>query len=293
MADDPFTHRKRLTFEQAEGAEPLPAQLQLKELSQGLRARLWDVVYRSFKDSREYGDDRPYFRQPWASIFEGMHIYRYHLMADEFENDFDELVRQTKIVFVDGNYLAVFGWLQWVLRTGNAPYEFDEEIGRALHRSGAAYRLLEGRTIVPVGSATELATLEQAFADLVASEFHGARAHLRNAAELLTAGKWADSIRESIHAVELVAEVLEPSGEFSKAMAKLEGSVKIHGALKQGFKNLYGYTSDQEGIRHPLLDEPVAAADEADALFMIGACAAFVSYLINKARAAGLLEPKQ
>jgi len=32
--------------------------------------------------------------------------------------------------------------------------------------------------------------------------------------------------------------------------------------------------------------------DEYDALFMIGACAAFVSYVINKARGTGLLEPK-
>jgi hypothetical protein len=29
--------------------------------------------------------------------------------------------------------------------------------------------------------------------------------------------------------------------------------------------------------------------DEADALFMIGACSAFISYLINKARLVGLL----
>jgi hypothetical protein len=32
--------------------------------------------------------------------------------------------------------------------------------------------------------------------------------------------------------------------------------------------------------------------DETDALFMIGACAAFVSYLINKAQSAGLLNSK-
>jgi len=35
-----------------------------------------------------------------------------------------------------------------------------------------------------------------------------------------------------------------------------------------------------------------AKVDEADALFMIGSCAAFVSHLVNKARAAGLLSSK-
>jgi hypothetical protein len=38
--DDPHAERKRLTFEQAEGVEALPSQLQLKELSKQLRAML-------------------------------------------------------------------------------------------------------------------------------------------------------------------------------------------------------------------------------------------------------------
>jgi hypothetical protein len=41
-------------------------------------------------------------------------------------------------------------------------------------------------------SFAERATLEQAFADLATTEFHGARTHLRKAAEQLTAGNYAD-----------------------------------------------------------------------------------------------------
>lgn len=291
--DDPHAERKGLTFEQAEGAAPLPAQLQLKELSQELRARLWRVVYHSFEEYREYrewGAGDSYLKDPWAAILRLMHIYRYHRMADEFSDSFKSNVNATKVIFENGDYLSVFGWLQWVLRS-NPPYRFAESIDTALSYGRAAYRVLDEKTIVPVGSDAELVTLKRAFADLAAAEFHGARAHLRTAAELLTAGKWADSIRESIHAVESVARVLEPSGDFSKAMAKLEASAKIHGAMKKGFTALYGYSSDEKGIRHPLLDDGSAAVDEYDALFMIGACAAFVSYMINKARVAGLLKP--
>jgi hypothetical protein len=59
--------------------------------------------------------------------------------------------------------------------------------------------------------------------------------------------------------------------------------------MKNGFISLYAYTSDEKSIRHALLDDSTAKVDEADALFMFGACAAFVSYLINKARSNGLL----
>jgi hypothetical protein len=92
--------------------------------------------------------------------------------------------------------------------------------------------------------------------------------------------------------VESVVRVLEPKGDFAKALAKLETKAKIHGGLKAGFNSIYGFTSDEKGIRHPLLDDGAAKVDETDALFMIGACAAFVSYLINKAHAAGLLTTK-
>jgi hypothetical protein len=54
--------------------------------------------------------------------------------------------------------------------------------------------------------------------------------------------------------------------------------------MKKGFLALYGYTSNEQGIRHALLEAGAPAVDETDALFMIGACAAFVSYMINKAR---------
>jgi hypothetical protein len=38
--DDPYAERKKLTFEEAERAVPLPTQLKLKEISQELRAWL-------------------------------------------------------------------------------------------------------------------------------------------------------------------------------------------------------------------------------------------------------------
>ena len=145
---------------------------------------------------------------------------------------------------------------------------------------------------MPIGSESELATIERAFADVAAAEFHGARSHLRKASEELTAGHYADSVRESIHAVESVAKLLEPNAELSKALAELEKSASIHGGMKKAFLALYGYTSNEQGIRHALLEAGAPAVDETDALFMIGACAAFVSYLINKARTAGLLGAK-
>ena len=51
---------------------------------------------------------------------------------------------------------------------------------------------------------------------------------------------------------------------------------------------MYAYTSDEDGIRHAILDETVI--DIADAKYMIVACSAFSNYLVAKANAVGLLK---
>jgi hypothetical protein len=281
--------RKRLTFAQAEGAEPLPSQLRLKEVSQRLRSRLWLVIYGFLEGSTHRFGSRVEFFDDWDRVFFDLHVHFRDGFADDYTNDAYQLTAAAKQIVAEGDYIEVFGWIQFVLRHPSTSDEFKYQMGRALEDGRAAYRVVDGDTICPIGTEGDADTVKRAFADLTTSEFNGARQHLRQAAEELTAGNCADSICESIHAVESVVRVLEPDPEFSRALAKLEPKVTIHGALKRGFNALYGFTSDEKGIRHPLLDKDSATVDETDALFMIGACAAFVSYLVNKSRAAGLL----
>jgi hypothetical protein len=64
---------------------------------------------------------------------------------------------------------------------------------------------------------------------------------------------------------------------------------RVCGANNHDAIQVRRYTSNEGGVGHALLeDEP--KVDEADALFMLGTCAAFVSYVVNKAKLAGLLK---
>ena len=63
-----------------------------------------------------------------------------------------------------------------------------------------------------------------------------------------------------------------PANKLREALDQLEHVTTLHGALKKSFLSIYGYTSDEQGIRHPLIDADAAKFDETDALFMIGAC---------------------
>ena len=53
----------------------------------------------------------------------------------------------------------------------------------------------------------------------------------------------------------------------------------MHGAFRAGIGQLYGYTSDEQGIRHSLLDDMGADVGAPEALFFYNTCAAFCGYL--------------
>jgi hypothetical protein len=212
-----YEDRKRLTFEQAEGAEPLPSQLKLKEVSPELRARLWRIFHDwlsvlTVNDNIVPGHGG-YLQGPFVQLLRDWHVTRCFKAADEFSDGSGYWTNELKSIFMGGDYVAIFGFVQWVLRHDAKPHQLEIEIEDALRVSQAAYAVFDGDTIVPVGSDPERETLARALVDVAASEFHGARAHLRNAGSELTAGNYGPSIRESIHAVEAVARVLEPGAQ--------------------------------------------------------------------------------
>lgn len=280
--EDPNAHRKRVSFAEAEGVRGPPRQLKLREISRELRAKIWSVLFDSLRSSSIRDFDRTRISGEWLNVLFHMHVNIEFKAADEFPNELRYHADRIKQLIWNGNYVDVFDFIEMVLRNYRTNWILSRDVGNALESSRAAYRIVDRDTIVPITSETDLQTFERAVTDLSSSEFNGARTHLKQAASKLSSGNFADSVRESIHAVESLARSLAPSNKLSDSLAILERNFSIHAGLKSGFNAIYGYTSNQQGIRHPLLDEDAANVDEADALFMLGACSAFISYLILK-----------
>jgi hypothetical protein len=97
---------------------------------------------------------------------------------------------------------------------------------------------------------------------------------------------YRNSIKESISAVEAIAN--RAAGTTGKTLGQAIDamSLDLHGALAEAFKKLYGYTSDASGIRHALMDEPNLELE--DAMFMLVTCSAFVNFVVAKAAREGV-----
>ena len=144
----------------------------------------------------------------------------------------------------------------------------------------SAYRFVDG-VITQITDEQEIAEIEQA---IEASKSPVSK-HLRRSLELLSdrnAPDYRNSIKESISAVEsLVAIVLKADkGTLGQLIKKLEDEIDLHPALKTAFNSLYGYTSDEGGIRHALIK--AERVDFNDAKFMLVVCSAFINFVEGK-----------
>jgi len=62
----------------------------------------------------------------------------------------------------------------------------------------------------------------------------------------------------------------------------MEEDVGMHPALRTVLSNLYGYTSDQDGIRHAILELQDIGFE--DAKFFLVVCSAFVNFVRGKVK---------
>lgn len=277
--------RSDITFAQAEGAAPLPRQLQLKEVSKELRVICWAVIHRALESGVEgtaYGGF--YLSKAWIDCFFRWEVTHNEKYADEIDYNPQNVMARFKQVIVDADYALFFTLIEFFIRSTEQIGNLNRNLVQILDETKCAYRVVN-RSIVPFASEEEVTAVKAAFVNLENGRFVAARTHLAKAGSDLTKGDWAGSIHESVNAVESAARVLAPGTDgLGAALAELEKSGAVHEALKRGFKALYGFSSNENGIRHPLLEGTSANVDEADAMYMFGACAAFISYLALKTK---------
>ncbi len=291
---------RQATFSQRTGLSPLPDPIAPGEAPQLLRTTIWNRLLEV--DNRSSGLD--YSK-----------VYLYHaahvLAADVLNVPTDSLP----------NYdFERRDWLKERLLSSLSPHAFLDVIERlvtlhdlicrraqrrpidremlirwmnaAFEDALAPYRFV-GTMLTPISNDDERKSIEAALHITESSGFNGAHAHLDSALRKLSQRPKPDARKateEAILALESVAKRLAPDGrkaKFSQNVKWLAGKLQIHGSLTAFMLNLYGYGSDEEGVRHSIFDDPDAVRSD-EARFAIIVCSATVNYLISRASACAL-----
>jgi hypothetical protein len=272
---------ENLSFSQRNGMAPIPPQLKVGEVSAELR-RLLDYSISKELDRVLVQDlYSTYFKGHWLEVATDLHVLFLERSARSFSNSGQEFSSLLEKYVMKLELGKLFDLIEFFARHPKCSNNLKHDLASAFVNARAAYRLVDEQ-IIAIGTHEQGAAVERAIQDAETAGDFAARRHLVASGSELRSGNWSDSVRESIHAVEAMARKFDPTANtLAPALKALEEKGYIHGSLKAAFAKLYGYTNDERGIRHALSEED-ARVDEVDAMFMLGACASFVSYLIAK-----------
>lgn len=271
-----------LPFSQRMGYEPVPAQLRLGEVSSELRRLLDYGIHLEIRREARSSYDGDYLSSRWERISHDLHVQFFKKKASSFQNKSFIIRKDLEEFFYGASIGKLFDLIEFLIRHPKCETTLYDDFSQAFVSARAAYRIID-RHIVAIGTEQQGAAFVMAIAATEAIGADAARKHLIEAATCLRSGDWSGSVRESIHAVEALALQLSPETTgLGPALTAMERRGHLHGGLRAAFSSLYGYTSDEKGVRHALVFRSQAQVDEADALFMLGACASFVSYMIAR-----------
>ncbi len=277
-----------MSFSQRHGYTPVRDALQVESMDEALRNGLWNVLtvlYWNQAGSRQFLSQTPSLETLYKHIWIG----HFDLPMDTIDDYWPKAYKIIRKTYFDMEWFQVYDFIEFIARHGEAGGRFADTCNVVLKEQMSGYRFVDG-LLIQVTTEEELAAIEAAL-DAPGDGLKPVRHHLRRALELMSDRENPDhrnSIKESISAVEALCSLIvgKPT-ELGKALKRLEAAgVPLHPALTQAFNKLYGYTSDAEGIRHALMEEPTLTL--ADARFMLVTCSAFVSYLTETASTAGI-----
>ncbi len=288
-------------FSQRKGIRPLIKPIQRESIDDDLKNRLWSALQLSLWDHWSPNERFMGFQPEGGRKVE--HVVRlcwlnyFKLPLDtlpEFDSNYQKSsYRIIREHFFTGEWWQTYDLLEFLIQYSPEDWK-DRLIAIAntfLQLESAAYRVVGGQ-IVEIADGTEIEAIETALDHGVKSS----RCHLSRALELLADRKQPDyrnSIKESISAVEAICQILSGKSKatLGDGIKVLKAQSQIHPAFEQAFLKLYGYTSDEGGIRHALTEDSTTPSC-ADAKFMLVSCASFTNFLLTKAAENNLSIPE-
>jgi hypothetical protein len=269
-----------MRFSQRKGYIPVSKIIQIEDMNDDLRNSIWNVLELFVWSPYKFHTAVSRSDSPTAYAFILSFWIGYWKLPIDHDLAICLALEDITQYYFKCTWHEVYDFVEYVLNHFEKN-ELVEAINDILQKELSGYRFINGM-ITDITEPQEVEMLERTLAD---DDFPPVRTHLRAALEKLSDLKnpdYRNSIKESISAVESMARIISGNEKatLGDALKIIERQGKIHPALKEAYSKLYGYTSDEGGIRHAMLDEPNLTA--ADAKYFLLSCTSFINYLKSK-----------
>ena len=229
-----------MLFSQRKGFKPVKSVIQVEDMDDELRNGLWNALSIHYW---ELAKNEDLINQALRPLCRDLWVYYFKLPIDTLGYDYYQSYKKIRDYFFKAKWYEVYDFIEFVAQNFvfiHINEEFIEFCNSILKSELSGYRFV-GSKITQITSEEEILEIEEALK--IQGPFMNAKTQ-------------------------------------GQALKEIEDKVNLHPSLKKAFDSLYGYTSDADGIRHALFDEPNVTFE--DAKFMLVSCSAFVNYLIAK-----------
>lgn len=276
-----------MKFSEKFGFKPINQIIQTDSMNDELKISLWNIVYEFYlKQEQQYKSQSEYLSIHPDEITTLIWINLWKKEIDKKEPfGFGKFKREYKEIFFNLEWYEVYDLVEFIVKIDNTGRgrEFKKVLNSILEREFSAYRMVNDSLVRNIEE-HEITSIENVIS---VYKYNGVKIHMQKALEHISDKSNPDfrnSIKESISSVESICAIIcgkekATLGEALKIIDK-DKKIDLHPSLIEGYKKIYGYTSNGDGIRHALLEE--ANLGYEDALYMLVSCSAFVNYLISK-----------
>ena len=280
-----------MRFSERYGYKPVREIIQKESIDKELRNALWSLYDRIFFANYQHLVNHRSTRILGSNLegfFLNIYMNQFHKPTDEIPPFIDGGIASLKQYFMRCEWYSIYDFIEITLdnypNISHDAKSFSQSINSSLEQYLSAYRLFNG-AIIELTSEQEIQSIEEAFENT--SPYSGVQQHLKQALQLMSDRQnpdYRNSIKESISAVESICKIVtgDDKATLGKALKIVEDKFGLHPALKGSLSQLYGYTSDGDGIRHAMIEE--SNLSYIDAKFMLVACTNFINYLIEKTK---------
>ena len=271
-----------MRFSQRHGYSPVSQTIQLEFMDEELRNSLWNALdlcyWKPLCRSQHLQD---YHNRLLRQLCSALWVEFFKWPLDTMPDYWDHARGTVRNFFFECPWFRVYDCIEFITSKEESQENravFETLANKFLEQEMSGYRLISG-SIVPITDETELIEVEEA----ISQGNESPSKQLHRSLEMLSDREnpdYRNSIKESISAVEgeVISTLGKESGTLGALLGHLEQRTPVHPALKEAFSKLYGYTSDEGGIRHALMDDSRRVTFE-EAKFMLVACSAFVNYI--------------
>lgn len=283
--------RRRNGFADRSGIAPLSKEMQFDNLSKESRVILKNFSFKIIDIYKSYfGFTKG--RETISELFANG-LFCIETRGDDSEyNHIEKLLNQ---VFDEGEYDEVLDTIEFIsqnLYIKNPEYDqyygynqpkyinLFNEYNEVFEKEYIGYRFIN-KLIVKITNKKEIESIQEASN----SKFNAINEHLNKAILFVSESKSKDyknSIKESISAVEALCSIITKSekGTLGEMINIISKEKQLHPALKDSISKLYGFTSDEPGIRHGKGKKGDDISFD-DAKFVLVVCSAIINYFIS------------